>query len=84
MARLYYSCPDTNEPLGVSIGVDEIDEVAREWPRVEECPRCGEEHYLSLNELHADPNGEDGEGSGVREPRAPSDSGDEGPAYASR
>lgn len=78
VARLYYSCPCTNEALGISISADEIDEVAEEWPYAEKCPRCGEDHYLSLDELHADPNGDGGDGSGVREPRVPSGSDDAG------
>src|ERR1700739_2329323 len=84
MPRHYYTCPDTNRALGLSISVHEVDEVAEEWPHVEVCPRCGNEHYLSLDELYPEANEDGGDGSGVREPRLPPPSDDEGQAYASR
>ncbi len=57
MLRFHYTCPDTEEPIGISIAVETIDE-AEEALHIEKCPRCGDEHYLSLDDLHPDSNGE--------------------------
>ena len=62
MLRFYYVCPETEEPIGVSIAVETI-EAAEESLQVDECPRCGEEHYLSLDDLY--PEDDDGDGAGV-------------------
>jgi hypothetical protein len=64
--RFYYVCPENEEPIGVSIEVETIEE-AEPGLHVEECPRCGEEHYLGLDDMYPG-SGDDG-ATGVREPR---------------
>jgi hypothetical protein len=85
--RFPLTCPETEQPMGMTVEIETdaiLDLDVALAPHVERCPRCGNEHRLLCDELHPEPNGEGGDGAGVREPRIPPDLNDQGTADASR
>jgi hypothetical protein len=52
-ARVTFNCPTTNEPIGLPLTANSLEELAlMSFPGVafDECPRCGRAHEIDVDE----------------------------------